>query len=70
MRFSKIGIKAHLGGHEVDACRVGYSRTLRMVCYYLRVSQNCSVVLLVKLKDVIGVLDGDRVVLGKNEIYP
>ena len=40
-----------------------------MVCYYLRVSQNCNVVLLVKLKDVTGVLDGDRVMLGKNGIY-
>ena len=39
-----------------------------MVCYYLRVTRNCSVVLLVKLKDVPGVLDGDRV-LGKNGIY-
>ena len=35
-----------------------------MVCYHLRVTRNCNVVLLVKLKDVPGVLDGDRV-LGK-----
>ena len=32
-----------------------------MVYYYLRVTRNCNVVLLVKLKDVLGVLDGDRV---------
>ena len=35
-----------------------------MVYYYLRVTQDCNVVLLVKLKDVLGVLDGDKV-LGK-----
>ena len=35
-----------------------------MVCYYLRVTRNRNVVLLVKLEDVPGVLDGDRV-LGK-----
>ena len=35
-----------------------------MVCYYLRVTLNRNVVLLVNLKDVPGVLDGDRV-LGK-----
>ena len=35
-----------------------------MVSYYLRVTQNRNVVLLVKLKDVHGVLGGDRV-LGK-----
>ena len=40
---------------------MGYSWTMRMVYYYLRVSRNLSVVLLVKLKDV---LDGD-IVLGK-----
>ena len=35
-----------------------------MVCCYLRVTQKRNVVLLVKLKDVPGVLDGNRV-LGK-----
>ena len=35
-----------------------------MVYYYLRVTRDCNVVLLVKLKDVLGVLDGDKV-LGK-----
>ena len=32
-----------------------------MVCYYLSVTRNRNVVLLVELKDVPGVLDGDRV---------
>ena len=31
-----------------------------MACFYLRVTQNCDVMLLVKLKDVPGVLDGDQ----------
>ena len=31
-----------------------------MVCYYLRIAPNCNVVLLVNLKYVPGVLDGDR----------
>ena len=35
-----------------------------MVYYYLRVTRDCNVVLLVKLMDVLGVLDGDKV-LGK-----
>ena len=35
-----------------------------MVCYYLNVTSNCNVVLLVNLKGVPGVIDGDRV-LGK-----
>ena len=35
-----------------------------MVCYYLRVAQNCNIVLLNNLKYIPGVLDGDRV-LGK-----
>ena len=35
-----------------------------MVCYYLRVTRNHSVAFLVKLKDVAGTLDEDRV-LGK-----
>ena len=35
-----------------------------MVYYYLRVTRDCNVVLLVKLKDVLDVLDGDKV-LGK-----
>ena len=51
-----------------DAYRVGYSWTLRLVCYYLRVSRNRNVVLLIKLKDAPGVIDGDRM-LGKNRIY-
>ena len=37
-----------------------------MVYYYLRVIRDCNVVLLVKLKDVLDVLDGDKV-LGKME---
>ena len=37
-----------------------------MVCYYLRVTQNHNVVLLVNLKDVPGVLGEDRV-MGKME---
>ena len=37
-----------------------------MVYYYLRVTRNRNVVLLVKLKDVLGILDGDGDrVLGK-----
>ena len=39
-----------------------------MVCYYLRVSQNCRVVSLVKLEDAPGVVDGNRI-LGENRIY-
>ena len=39
-----------------------------MVCYYFRVSRKHNVVLLAKLKDAPGVLDGDRM-LGKNGIY-
>ena len=35
-----------------------------LVCYYLSVTPSCNVVLLVNLKGVPGVLDGDRV-LGK-----
>ena len=35
-----------------------------MVCYYLRVTQNHNIVLLVNLKDVPGVLGEDRV-MGK-----
>ena len=35
-----------------------------MVCYYLSVTRNYNVMLLVELKDVPGALDGDRV-LGK-----
>ena len=35
-----------------------------MVCYYLNVTSNGNVVLLVNLKGVPGVIDGDRV-LGK-----
>ena len=31
-----------------------------MVCFYLRVTQNRNVILLLKLKDVPGVLDGDQ----------
>ena len=35
-----------------------------MACYYFRVTRNCNVVLLINLKDVPGVSDGDRL-LGK-----
>ena len=42
--------------------------SLRVVCYYLRVSRNGNVVLLVKLKDAPGVVDGDRM-LDENGIY-
>ena len=40
-------------GTRDDACRVGvgYFRSLRMACYYLWVSRNRNVVLLVKLKN-------------------
>ena len=41
---------------------------MRDVCYYFRVSQNDNIVLLAKLKDAPGVVDGDRM-LGKNRIY-
>ena len=39
-----------------------------MVCYYLRVSRNCNIVFLVKLKDTPGVVDGDRM-LEESGIY-
>ena len=39
-----------------------------MVCYYLRVSQNHNVVLLVELKDALGIVDGDKM-LGESGIY-
>ena len=63
-----MGVEAQCREGEAggNGCEVGYSWTLRMVCYYLRVTRNRNVVLLVKLKDVLGVLDGDRV-LGKVE---
>ena len=32
---------------------------MRVNWYYLRISRNCSIVLLVKLKDAPGVVDGD-----------
>ena len=51
-----------------DACRVGYFRSLTLVCYYLRVSRNHNIVLLLELKGAPGVVDGDRM-LGKNGIY-
>ena len=38
-----------------------------MVCYYPRVSRNRNVVLMVKLKDAPGVVDGDQM-LGENGI--
>ena len=41
---------------------------MRDVCYYFRVSQNDNIVLLAKLKDAPGVVDGDRM-FGKNRIY-
>ena len=46
---------------------VGYFRSLRMVCHYVRVSRNHNIVLLVKLKDASGVVDGDRM-LGNNGV--
>ena len=36
---------------------------MRVNWYYLRISRNCSIVLLVKLKDAPGVVDGDSVML-------
>ena len=41
---------------------------MKVVCYNLRVSRKCNVLLLVKLKDTPGVVDGDRM-LGENGIY-
>ena len=41
---------------------------MRVVCYYLRVFQNRNIVLLVKLRNIPGVVDEDRM-LGKNGIY-
>ena len=41
---------------------------MRVVCYYLTLSGNRNVVLLVKLKDAPGVADGDSM-LGENDIY-
>ena len=41
---------------------------MRVVCYYLTLSGNHNVVLLVKVKDAPGVADGDSM-LGKNGIY-
>ena len=40
---------------------------MRVVCYYPRVGRNHNVMLLVKLKDAPGVVDGDRM-LGENGI--
>ena len=59
-----------LSGEEVwgDPYGLGYLRSMRVVCYSLRVSWKCNVVLLVNLKDAPGVVDGDRV-LGENGIY-
>ena len=45
-----------------------FSQSLRTACYYVRVSQNRNVVLLVKLNDATGIVDGDRM-LGKNGIH-
>ena len=45
-----------------------YFPSVRMVCYYLRVSQNHNVVLLVELKDALGIVDGDKM-LGESGIY-
>ena len=52
-----------LGGEGAwgDAYGVGYLRSMRVVCYSLRVSRKRNVVLLVKLKDAPVVVDGDRV---------
>ena len=58
----ETGVEAPWGeGTGGDACGVGYFWSIRMVCYYLRVSRNCNTVLLVKLKDAPGVVDGDRI---------
>ena len=51
-----------------DAYGVGDIRSMRVVCDSLRVSWKYNVVLLFKLKDASGVVDGDRV-FGKNGIY-
>ena len=37
-----------------------YFWSIRVVCYYLRLSQNHNFVLLIKLKDAPGVVDGDK----------
>ena len=47
---------------------MGYSWSMKVVCYNLRVSRKCNILLLVKLKDAPGFVDGDRT-LGKNGIY-
>ena len=39
-----------------------------MVFYYHSVTRNCNVLLLVNLKDVPGVLDGDRVLCNMGSI--
>ena len=41
---------------------------MRVFCYYLRASLNHSIVLLVKLKDATGGIDGDRM-LSENGIF-
>ena len=57
--ISELGVEVRWWrGHGVFG--VGYFRSMRVVCYYLGVSRNCNVVLLVKLKVVPGVVDGGR----------
>ena len=59
--ISEMGVEARWGeGAWGDACWVGYFWSMRVVCYYLRVSWYRNVVLLVKLKDAPGAVDGDR----------
>ena len=47
---------------------MGYFWSMDVVCYYLRVNQNCNVVFLDKLKDPPGVVDGDVVECSGMEI--
>ena len=58
----------HMEAENGDAYGVGHLRSMRVVCYSLRVNRKRNVVLLVKLKDAPGVVDWDRV-LAKNGIY-
>ena len=64
--FQKRMFRLSVEGAWGDAYGVGYLQSMRVVCYSLRVSQKCNLVLLVKLSP--GVVDADRV-LGENGIY-
>ena len=63
--YSNERLRERAGG---GSCGVGYFQSMRVVCYYLRVNWKPNVVLLDKLKDAPGVVDGGRM-LGENGIY-